>query len=213
MKAYPSIIPIRLGRSSSSVDPHHRVSRAPAGGWPPVEILKFQISNLKFSFRRFSDSDSNSTPSTLPAEGGAKRGPPALRVAFQSKILNFKSEILFPEICRLRPQLNPIHPSRRRRGEEWVTRPHKRRREPNGSRLPSFNYLLLAPVAGGTTVGGIATCYVRRLHRSCKAERDYCHQHHCPDLLHGFSPWEYQMWFLSTVGQCHRRSTRANVGE
>lgn len=48
--------------------------------------------------------------------------------------------------------------------------------------------LLLAPAAGGTTVGRIATCCVRRLHRSCKAERDYCHQHNCPDLLHGFSP-------------------------
>src|SRR5579862_10035247 len=23
------------------------------------------------------------------------------------------------------------------------------------------------------------TCCVRRLHRSCKAERDHCHQHHC----------------------------------
>jgi hypothetical protein len=66
--------------------------------------------------------------------------------------------------------------------------------------FPHFNYLLLAPVAGGTTVGGIATCCVRRLHRSCKAERDHCHQHHCPDLLHGFSPWKNEMWFLSTVG-------------
>src|SRR5580704_18390750 len=94
-----------------------------------------------------------------------------------------------------------------------VFRAHKRRREPNGSRLPSFSYLLLAPVAGGTTVGGIATYCIRRLHRSCKAERDHCHQHHCPDLLHGFSPWKNEMWFLSTVGQCHRRSTRANVGE
>src|SRR5580704_13438449 len=77
MKAYPSIIPIRLGRSSSPVDPHHRVSRAPAGGWPPVEFLKFQISNLKVSFRRFFDSDSDSNPSHPSRRSRGEEWPPA----------------------------------------------------------------------------------------------------------------------------------------
>src|SRR6266850_4533090 len=48
--------------------------------------------------------------------------------------------------------------------------------------------LLLAPGAGGTTVGGIATRCVRRLYRSCETERDHCYQQNCSNDLHGFSP-------------------------
>jgi hypothetical protein len=67
----------------------------------------------------------------------------------------------------------------------------KRRREP--TRLaPSFvqqaRLLLAGAVAGSTTVGGSAAGCARRVDRTCKAERDYCQQHDCPNLLHGFSP-------------------------
>jgi hypothetical protein len=63
--------------------------------------------------------------------------------------------------------------------------------------LPS---LLLAPVAGSTTVGGIAACRVRRLHRSCETKRDHCHQHNCPNLLHGFFSFEKSDVIWSTDG-------------
>ena len=46
--------------------------------------------------------------------------------------------------------------------------------------------LLLAPGAGGTTIGGTAARCVCRLCRSCETERDDCYQQNCPNGLHDF---------------------------
>jgi hypothetical protein len=78
----------------------------------------------------------------------------------------------------------------------------KRRREPTWF-APSFvqqaRLLLARAVAGSATVGGSAAGYARRLDRCCKAERDYCQQHDCPNLLHGFSPLKIQIWFCGPM--------------
>ena len=77
------------------------------------------------------------------------------------------------------------HPSQTKEGAN-------QRLAPPLVQLPS---LLLAPVAGSTTVGRIAARCIRRPHHSCKTERNHCHQHNCSNRLHGFSPLRNQIWF------------------
>ena len=69
---------------------------------------------------------------------------------------------------------------------------------------------LLAPRTGGTTISGSAARCIRRLHRSCKTERDYCHQQNCSNALHGFFSFEKSMWFLSTDGDAISMEPKEN---
>jgi hypothetical protein len=60
--------------------------------------------------------------------------------------------------------------------------------------------LLLAPITGSTTLGGVAARCGRCLRRSCKPKCDYRQEQNCRKLFHGFSPLKIKLVFRRPMG-------------